>query len=175
MASKLLSGAGMALLLLVGCKAAAPTPAGRTTEAGADVPAIAAFRQSEASPTGVNAAVLVRFPGGWRLVSAAGLAGLGVDAADGKRLATLPAGESTAVAVALPATPNGETVVAALDLTHGSVRLFALRGEALAEVGARPFPLGFAAEGACFFRHPLDKSQHPFVVGDGGENDQHVD
>ena len=174
MASKLLSGAGMALLLLVGCKAAAPTPAGRTTEAGADVPAIAAFRQSEASPTGVNAAVLVRFPGGWRLVSAAGLAGLGVDAADGKRLATLPAGESTAVAVALPATPNGETVVAALDLTHGSVRLFALRGEALAEVGARPFPLGFAAEGACFFRHPLDKSLHLFVVGDGGEIDQQV-
>lgn len=173
MASKLLSGCALATLLLTGCRAPAPDAAAPKIPQSA-APAIAAFGQSQASPTGVNAAVLASTAQGWRLVSAAGLGGVGVDAADGKRLATFQAGEVIAVAVAAPATADGDTVLAALDQTHNRVRLFAMRGDALVEVGARPFPLGFAPEGACFARQPVDGSLHLFVVGDGGEIDQQI-
>src|SRR3546814_1758248 len=49
-----------------------------------------------------------------------------------------------------------------------------MQGADLVEVGARAIPLGFAAEGVCLFRNPLDSALYAFVVGDGGEVDQHI-
>src|SRR3546814_9116278 len=66
------------------------------------------------------------------------------------------------------------TLVAAVDSTSNHLRLFSMQGADLVEVGARAIPLGFAAEGVCLFRNPLDSALYAFVVGDGGEVDQHI-
>src|SRR5690606_23920535 len=110
-----------------------------------------------------------------RIVAATGLGGLELYALDGTRLGTTPAGEVVAIDVGrVPLGGGKATVVAALDASSHSLRLFRFAGDRLEEVGARQIALGFAAEGLCLYRHPLDGALHVFVVGDGGEIDQQV-
>lgn len=112
----------------------------------------------------------------FRIVAATALGGLELYSAGGKRLGATPAGEVVAVDVGYGVPLGGEvaTVVAAIDITSQTLRLFRLGGDALTEIGARAVPLGFAAEGLCLYRHPLDGGLHAFIVGDGGEVDQQV-
>lgn len=138
--------------------------------------------RSQTAPTAskeANAAVLVRDsakPARSRLVGTSALGGLEVYDLAGKRLGTTPSGEVAAVDVAYDvALGKGKaTVLAAIDTTTNSLRLFSMQGVKLAEIGARPLPLGFAAEGICLFRNPLDSALYAFIVGDGGEVDQQI-
>ncbi len=110
-----------------------------------------------------------------RIIAATGLGGLELYALDGRRLGATPAGEVVAVDVGrVPLGGGKATVVVALDASSHSLRLFRFADDRLEDVGARPIALGFAAEGLCLYRHPLDGALHAFVVGDGGEIDQQV-
>ncbi len=111
-----------------------------------------------------------------RIVAATALGGLELYALDGRRLGATPAGEVVAVDVGYGVRLGdaAATVVAAIDTTTQSLRLFRFANDRLEEVGARAIALGFAAEGLCLYRHPLDGALHVFVVGDGGEVDQQV-
>lgn len=147
---------------------------------GTDVPLVAAKLQTQATVSKeANAAILVRDsrnPGRSHIVATAALGGLEVYDLAGKRVATTPSGEVAAVDVAydVPLGKGKATVLAAIDTTTNSLRLFSMKGPRLQEVGARPLPLGFAAEGVCLFRNPLDHALYTFVVGDGGEIDQRI-
>lgn len=141
---------------------------------------VQAKRQTEASRSAeVNSAVIVRNagkPGDSLIVGTAALGGLEVYDLSGKRLGSTPAGEVAAVDVAYDVAigKTKATVLAAVDTTDNSLRLFTISGAKLAEVGARPLPLGFAGEGVCLFQSPLDGALHAFIVGDGGEVDQQI-
>lgn len=138
--------------------------------------------RSQTAPTAskeANAAVLVRDaakPARSRLVGTSALGGLEVYDLAGKRVGTTPSGEVAAVDVAYDVALGKDraTVLAAIDTTTNSLRLFSMRENKLSEIGARPLPLGFAAEGICLFRNPLDSALYAFIVGDGGEVDQQI-
>lgn len=126
-----------------------------------------------------NAAILVRDPvdpARSHVVAATGLGGLVVYDLSGKRLGATPSGEVVALDVGYGVAigDGSATLVAALDSTSNSLRLFSMQGAELTEVGARAMPLGFAVEGICLFRNPLGDALYAFVVGDGGEIDQQV-
>jgi 3-phytase len=148
--------------------------------AAADPPLVAARMQTQPTASGVvNAAVIVRNAaraGDSRVVATAALGGLEVYDLQGTRLSATPAGEAASVDVAydVPLGDGTATLLASVDTSSNRLRLFALRGDALVEVGARALPLGFAAEGVCLFRNPLDGALYAFVVGDGGEVDQRI-
>ncbi|KAF1708715.1 phytase [Pseudoxanthomonas sacheonensis] len=161
---------------LVLCCSVAPAQEASST----DVPLVAAKLQTQATASKeANAAILVRDsrnPGRSHIVATAALGGLEVYDLAGKRVGTTPSGEVAAVDVAYDVRfGNGKaTVLAAIDTTTNSLRLFSMKGSRLQEIGARPLPLGFAAEGICLFRNPLDNALYTFVVGDGGEIDQQI-
>jgi 3-phytase len=146
----------------------------------AAVPTIPARSQTQPTATGeANSAVIVRDAtkaGRNHVVATSALGGLEVYDAAGKRIGSTPSGEVAAVDVAydVPFGNSTATVLASVDTTTNSLRLFTMNGAKLAEAGARPLPLGFAAEGVCLYRHPLDNSLHAFIVGDGGEVDQQI-
>ncbi|TWI03074.1 3-phytase [Luteimonas cucumeris] len=141
---------------------------------------LAARMQTQPSASGeVNGAVVVHDrarPARSHVVGTAALGGLEVYGLDGKRLGATPAGEVAAVDVdyGFALGKGNATVLAAVDTTHNSLRLFTMSGATLTEAGARAIPLGFAAEGVCLFRNPLDHALYAFVVGDGGEIDQQL-
>lgn len=147
----------------------------------AAAPTLAVRAQTEAVPgTEPNGIVLVPDRADVarsRLVATAALGGLVVFDLSGKRVGGAPAGDVASVDVAhdVPA-PGGKTatVLAAVDTADNSLRFFSMQGDELAEAGARAVPLGFAAEGVCFHRSALDGALYAFVVGDGGEIDQHL-
>jgi 3-phytase len=180
MTPKLLSSLVLGALLCSCRPSAPPTSEGATPAADKAPATVSAQGQTEKSASGVLNGAAIALTGGDapapRIVTAAGLGGLEVHTLDGKRESVAAAGEATAVAVAqdVPVGGSSQTVIASLDLTSSSVHLFALGADGLTEVGARPFPLGFAAEGACFFRNALDQSLHLFIVGDGGEIEQQI-
>ncbi|WP_024867559.1 phytase [Pseudoxanthomonas suwonensis] len=162
---------------LSACKGAS-AEAGAPADAAVLVPATA---QTEATASGeTNAAVLLRDatdPASARVIATAALGGLESYGIDGKRVATAAAGEAGAldVATGVALGPNRVAdVVATIDTTGNYLRLFLHGADGLVEAGARPLPLGFAAEGICLYQHPLDRSLHAFIVGDGGEVDQQV-
>jgi len=138
--------------------------------------------KAQTAPTAskeANAAVLVRDaakPARSRLVGTSALGGLEIYDLAGKRVGTTPSGEVAAVDVAYDVALGKDraTVLAAIDTTTNSLRLFSMREAKLSEIGARPLPLGFAAEGICLFRNPLDSALYAFIVGDGGEVDQQI-
>src|SRR3546814_81370 len=162
------------MLALCGCTSAAgPGPA---TEA----PLLQAQATFGPVASGeANAAILVRDPAdaahGY-VVAAAGLGGLEVYDLSGKRLGATPSGEVVALDVGYDVSigDGAATLVAAVDSTSNHLRLFSMQGADLVEVAARARPLGFAAEGVCRFRKPRDSALYSFVVGDGGEVDQHI-
>ena len=145
-----------------------------------EAPLLPAHLQTQPTASGeANAAVLVRNaarPGRDHIVATAALGGLEIYALAGKRIGTVESGEVAArdVAYEVPLGHRSATVVAAIDTTTNSLRLFGMSDSRLSEIGARPLPLGFAAEGICLFRNPLDSALSAFVVGDGGEIDQQV-
>lgn len=161
-------------VLMALCSAAAQ--AQQATDA--PLPVVPSLGQTQPTATGqTNDAVLARNaaqPALSHVIATAALGGLEVYSLSGKRLGSTAAGEVASVAVADDQQLGGRrvTVVAAIDTTGNFLRLFTQSGSKLTEVGARPLPLGFAAEGICLFRHPLDQSLHAFIVGDGGEVDQ---
>lgn len=111
-----------------------------------------------------------------RLVGTAALEGLVVFDLAGRRVGGAPAGDVASVDAAhdVAMTAGPSTVLAAIDGTDNSLRFFTMRGDEIAEAGARAVPLGFAGEGVCFHRGTLDGALYAFVVGDGGEIDQHL-
>lgn len=143
-------------------------------------PLLAAHLQTQPTASGeANAAVLVRNmarPGRDHIVATAALGGLEIYDLAGKRIGTMAAGEVAALDVAyqVPLGKRNATVIAAIDTTSNSLRLFGMSDSRLSEVGARPLPLGFAAEGVCLYRNPLDSALYAFIVGDGGEVDQQI-
>jgi len=145
-----------------------------------DAPLVVAKLQTRATVSKeANAAVLVRDAektGRSHIVATAALGGLEVYDLTGKRVGSTPAGEVAAVDVAYDVALGGRkaTVLAAIDTTTNSLRLFSMTDARLQEVGARPLPLGFAAEGICLFRNSLDNALYAFIVGDGGEVDQQI-
>jgi len=142
---------------------------------------VAAAAQTEPTASGeTNAAVLARDAGDSaraQVIATAALGGIETYGVDGKRVATVAAGEAAALDIASGVQLGPDRVadvVAAVDSTGNYLRLFLRTADGLAEAGARPLPLGFAAEGICLYQHPLDRSLHAFIVGDGGEVDQQV-
>lgn len=175
MKPSLFSALAAAIALSLCCGAALAQEAN-----GTDVPLVAAKLQTQATASKeANAAILVRDsrnPGRSHIVATAALGGLEVYDLAGKRVGTTPSGEVAAVDVAYDVSlgKGKATVLAAIDTTTNGLRLFSMKGPRLQEVGARPLPLGFAAEGVCLFRNPLDNALYAFVVGDGGEIDQQI-
>jgi 3-phytase len=175
MKPSLFSALATAIALVLCCGAALAQEVG--TKA---VPLVVAKLQTQATASKeADAAILVRDannPKRSHIVATAALGGLEVYDLAGKRVGTTPSGEVAAVDVAYDVRfGNGKaTVLAAIDTTTNSLRLFSMKGSRLQEVGARPLPLGFAAEGICLFRNPLDDALYTFVVGDGGEIDQQI-
>lgn len=145
-----------------------------------DAPLIAAkLRTQTTASKEANSAVLVRDTdksSRSHIVATAALGGLEVYDLTGKRVGTTSSGEMAAVDVAYDVALGSRkaTVLAAIDTTTNSLRLFSMKGPRLQEVGARPLPLGFAAEGVCLFRNSLDNALYAFIVGDGGEVDQQI-
>ena len=148
-------------------------------------PAFAAGTAVRATPTettttgeiGTAAIVLhPTDPARHRVVASAALGGLELYDLDGRRLATVPAGEATAVAVGYGprADAPDEPVIATVDITDQRLRLFALADDRFTEVGDDGMRLGFAGEGLCAWRNPLDAALYLFVVGDGGEIEQRL-
>ncbi|MBP6692385.1 MAG: phytase, partial [Xanthomonadales bacterium] len=123
-----------------------------------------------------NSSVLVSDAAGTFVVGSAALGGIEVYDLAGKRLGATPAGEVASVDVSYGVLVRGQptTVLAAIDTTTNSLRFYAMAGAALTEIGARAVPLGFAAEGVCLYVNPRDRDLYAFVVGDGGEVDQHL-
>ena len=163
-----------ALALAVGL--ALPHPALHAQEASL---VVAKLQTQATASREANAAVVVRNTqrtGRDYIVATAALAGLEVYDLSGKRVGSAPAGEVAAVDVAygIALGKRMATVLAAIDTTTNSLRLFEMDQARLSEIGARPLPLGFAAEGVCLYRNPLDSALYAFVVGDGGEIDQQI-
>lgn len=134
---------------------------------------------SETQPTvqgGANMAVMLPGVGGARVLGTGELGGLELYDLSGKRLASMPAGEVVGVdaRAGFPLGGAAITLIAAADSTTNSLRFFSYADGSLAEVGARPVPLGFAVENLCLFHSPQDGAFYTFAVGDGGEIDQHM-
>jgi 3-phytase len=163
-----------------GCAAVALTLAAFRVTAAAPAPVLEAALQTERIlRADSNSAVVVlnsTDAGRSRIVATAQLGGLEIYDLAGKRLGAAPAGEATSVDVAYGFAIGARqaTVLAALDGTDNSLRLYTMEGDALTEAGARSIPLGFAVEGVCLHRSALDGSLYAFVVGDGGEIDQQL-
>lgn len=168
----------LATLALVGCSAnSAPPPADAPEAAKAQV--IAATAQTEATQSGEAGGAVLVFDADAaksRIVATTALGGLEVYDLAGKRLSTTEAGEVAAVDAGYKVMLGGQptTVLAAVDTTDNRLRLFRMDAEVLTEVSARPILLGFAGEGVCLYRNPLDEGLYAFIVGDGGEIDQQL-
>ena len=161
-------------MTLVGCAPAAQeAPAASTT-------ALAARMQTQPTQSGkTDAGVIVTTagqPATARVVTTAALGGLEIYGIDGKRQTSVPAGEVAGVDVSygFPLDGKPTTVLAAVDATDNSLRLFTMDGDKPVEAGARAIPLGFAVEGVCLFRNRLDGALYAVAVGDGGEVDQQM-
>lgn len=111
-----------------------------------------------------------------QLVATAALGGLEVYARDGQRQASVPAGEAAGVDVSygFPLAGKPTTVLATVDATNNSLRLFTMNGRTPVEAGARSIPMDFAVEGVCLFRYRQDGALYAVVLGDGGEMDQQM-
>ncbi|RZJ74530.1 MAG: phytase, partial [Brevundimonas sp.] len=115
--------------------------------------------------------VVVLTAQGPRIVATAGLGGIEVYDAAGRRLSSTPAGEAGSLDVRYDVAGQTGPVIVASDTTTNSLRFFALDDAALTEIG-QPVPLGFAIEGVCLLRNTSDAGLYVIAVGDGGEVDQ---
>ncbi|WP_273544262.1 phytase [Luteimonas saliphila] len=168
------------LLIALACVSVAMASACSSDAAQQQVPTVEAHAATAPTTSGeIGSAALVHAvdsAGEPRIVATAALGGLELYSLAGKRLGATPAGEVVGVDAAsgVPVGGTDATIVAAIDGDGHRLRLFRFADDALTEVGAREIPLGFAGEGICLYRHPLDGALHAFIVGDGGEVDQQV-
>jgi 3-phytase len=173
-----LAAAVTVALALAGCSPRSAAPEPESTRPA--IPALTAAGQTTSPDAGeINASVLIvdaADPARSRILATAGLGGLQLFDLAGARLGSTPAGDVASVDVAYGLPINGQpaTVLAAVDTTDNRLRLFTFADDVLTEVGARPLLLGFAGEGVCLYRSDLDGAHYAFVVGDGGEVDQHL-
>lgn len=163
-----------------GLSACANVPLAAGSAIGTEAATVRATTATTAAAQGqVNKAVLVLDPtnsAASRIVGSAGLGGLEVYDLAGQRLGATPAGEAASLDVrhGFDIAGRSTTLIVSTDVTDNSLRYFALSGGALAEVGARSVPLGFAVEGVCFLRNAADRGLYVIAVGDGGEFDQQL-
>jgi len=147
-------------------------------DAATTIPALDAGMQTQATQSGeTNAGVLVTTPGQpARLVLTAGMGGLEVYGLDGKRQASVAAGEAAGIDVAygFPLAGKPATVLATVDANGNHLRLFTMDGAVPVEAGARDITLDFAVEGVCLFHSRLDGALYAIAVGDGGEVEQQM-
>ncbi|TYT27295.1 phytase [Luteimonas viscosa] len=168
------------VFLALACAFVTTAPACSSDAAQQQAPSVAAHAATAPTTSReIGSAALVGAPdaaGEPRIVATAALGGLELYSLEGKRLGATPAGEAVAVDVASGVRVDGSlaTIVVAIDGNGHRLRLFRFADDALTDVGAREIPLGFAGEGICLYRHPLDGALHAFIVGDGGEVDQQV-
>ena len=147
--------------------------------APAQAPLVRALAQTQATEGGgSDSAVVVDggTAGKAAIIGTAALGGLESYDARGTRLASLPAGEAVSVGTAAGISLGGKqaTVVASIDGTDNSLRLHRLDADGLHGINARHVPLGFAAEGVCLGRNPIDGALYAYIVGDAGEIEQMV-
>jgi 3-phytase len=143
----------------------------------ARVPAVEASSTGTTQQGGANRAVVSADGQSRFIVGTAELAGLEIYDSSGKRLSSAPAGEAVGVDVrygTLPGLGNAAPLILAADATSNSLRFYRFQGASLAEISARPVPVGIALEGACFYRSSQDGSLYAFALGDGGEIDQYL-
>lgn len=166
----------LSISLLAMSGIAACSPAAREEAAPATATVAAARQTAGAAAEQVAAGAVVLEGEEARIVGATGLGGLEVYDMSGAKLGSAPAGEVVGVDVAYGYDMGGApvTVVAAIDITQNTLRLFQMKDAQLTEIGARAVPLGFAAENVCLFHNSLDGALYAFVVGDGGEVDQQL-
>jgi 3-phytase len=156
-----------------------PHPDAAAQTAATPVPVSARLQTAPAGSGEASTATLVldaREPARSRVVATAGLGGLEVYSLQGKKVGGASGGELASVDVSYGVMLDGRdtTVLAAVDATDNRLRLYAMRGDVPTEISARTIALGFAVEGVCLYRHRLDGNLYAFVVGDGGEIDQHI-
>lgn len=166
----MLTTLGRSALLSVLMAGAAGGAMAQTTSEPAPVRAVV-----DTQPTARNEAgkgVIVLTPQGPRIVATAGLGGLEVYDAAGRRLSSIPAGEAGSLDVRYDVLNQTGPVIVASDTTTNSLRFFGLNDATLTEIGAAPVALGFAVEGVCFLRNASDAGLYVVAVGDGGEVDQ---
>lgn len=148
-------------------------------EAPAQVPLVRAIAQTQPTKGG-GADSAVAIGGGTSakvaMIGTAALGGLEAYDAHGRRIASMPAGEAVSVdaAAGIPLGGRLATVVASIDGTDNSLRLHRLDAEGLHGINARHLPLGFAGEGVCLGRNPIDGGLYAYIVGDDGEIEQLV-
>lgn len=146
--------------------------------APATLPLVRAVAQTEATSGGGSDSATFAASGRRTpdIIGSAALGGLERYTAAGKRLASTPAGEAVAVAALEGISLGGRpaTLVASIDGTDNSLRLHRLDASGLHPINARPLPLGFAGEGVCLGRNPIDGAAYAFVVGDAGEIEQYA-
>lgn len=155
--------------------------AGLATAAHAQAPSAAAVAPiAQTTPTsrsGANTAVLVLDDaGGGRIVGSGELGGLEIYSLDGRRTASIEAGDAAGVDVRYGVDVGGRptTVLGAMDSRGTRLRFFsfdAADGRA-AEITAGPITAGLSGESLCLFSSPLDRSLYAFALGGGGEIEQ---
>lgn len=148
--------------------------------AAQDAPSVPSVEASSTAPTqqgGANRAVVVIDGQGAAIVGTAELAGLEIYNDSGQRIGSAPAGEAVGVDVrygALAGLGSAAPMILAADATRNSLRFYRFAAGAIAEISARPVPVGIALEGACLYRSSQDGSLYAFALGDGGEIDQYL-
>jgi 3-phytase len=175
----LVCGIVTAAAALAACAPATGDAPARATTPAAALANVRASAQTPPTASGKTDAAVVTFDAagaGARIVATAALAGLEVYDLDGHRQGNAGAGEASAVDVAYGVDVGGKpaTVIVAIDATGNRLRLFAMDGAKLSEVGAGAMPLGFAVEGLCVARNPLDGALYAFALGRDGEVDQQL-
>ncbi len=163
------------LLLVAGMAWAAAASGAQNS---APVPSVDARQTQPTQTGGANRAVVLDGGNGPLIVGTAELSGLEIYDLSGRRIGAVPAGEAVALDVRYNALASGNTtpatVVASADAANYSLRFFTPRDNSLAEVTARPLPLGFAVEGVCLYHSAQDGTLYAFAVGDGGEVEQYM-
>lgn len=164
----------LALLpLALGATLAGASMAGEPAQA--EAPLVKARMQTEAtSGGGSDSATFV--DNGARIIGSAALGGLERYGLSGRRQSTTRAGEAAAVDALDGVELDGRTtaLVASVNSTDNSLHLFRTDTDGLHPINARPLPLGFAGEGVCLGRNPIDGTPYAYVVGDAGEIEQYV-
>jgi 3-phytase len=162
------------LSALAGCTTAAQEGAAATP---ATVRASVQTQATKSGKTDFGVMVATAGPSSpGHLVATAALGGLEVYNLGGKRQSSVAAGEVAGLDVSygFPLAGKPSTVLATVDATSNSLRLFTMDGDKPVEAGTRAIPLGFAVEGVCLFRYRLNGALYAVVVGDGGEVDQQL-
>ncbi len=147
---------------------------------GSPSAAVQSRAQTQATSTG-KADFAVVVPDSTRaghslIVATTGLGGLEVYAMDGQRLSSTKAGDVAGLAAHDGFKLQGQaiTLLATLDSSDNSLQLFRMTGTDIKEIGKRKIPLGFAVEGVCLLHDEMNNSLYAFVLGDGGQIDQHL-